>query len=295
MVELTEQEVRCQNLLKIYNESENKIKSEAMVNRAYIDKTSKMTIEEKVNAQKNSIKTEITNINPRFKEGSKNYDSTEKLITETLENYEKTLIELSEFYDRKIEQLILSKVELEASLMGAILNEEYLAHRITKKSDQKENDRVKKSVKENIKSVLEKLRFKKENKREVDPKMIANMLDVQDIAVEIEQKMTDRVEKSIQDKKDNKDFISNVEKEIAMINSEIDRINDGKKNAIKDAMEVGNKELSINICKPKMFKKITRFFISRFNTAKVVKTSIIDPLNLRIESFKNNELVSMKG
>lgn len=295
MVELTEQEVRCQNLFKIYNESESRIKSEAMVNRAYIDKTSQTTIAEKVNAQMNSIKAEINNINPRFKEGSKNYDSTEKLVTETLENYENVLVELSEFYDRKIEQLILRKVELEASLMGAILNEEYLANKIIKKSNQKENDKVKKSVKENIKSVLEKLKFKKENKKEVDPKMIANMMDGQDIAVELEQKLTDRVEKTIQDKNNNKEFISNVEKEILMINTEIDRINERKKKAIYDAMEAGNKELSINICKPKMFKKITRFFISRFNTAKVVQTSIIDPLNLRIESFKNNELVSMKG
>lgn len=295
MVELTEQEIRCKNLFKIYNESESRIKSEAMVNRAYIDKTSQTTIAEKVNAQTNSIKAEINNINPRFKEGSKNYDTTEKLITETLENYENVLIELSQFYDRKIEQLILRKVELEASLMGAILNEEYLANKILKKSNQKENDKVKKSVKENIKNVLEKLKFKKENKKEVDPKMITNMIDGQDIAVELEQKLTDRVEKTIQDKNSNKGFISNVEKEILMINTEIDRINERKKKAIYDAMEAGNKELSINICKPRMFKKITRFFISRFNTARVIQTSIIDPLNLRIESFKNNELVSMKG
>ena len=44
-----------------------------------------------------------------------------------------------------------------------------------------------------------------------------------------------------------------------------------------------------------MFKKITRFFVSRFNTAKVVQNTIIEPLNQRIESFKNNELSSMKG
>ena len=60
-------------------------------------------------------------------------------------------------------------------------------------------------------------------------------------------------------------------------------------------MEVGDNQIATSIKRPRVFKKITRFFISRFNTAKVVKTSIIDPLNIRIESFKNNELLNMKG
>ena len=75
----------------------------------------------------------------------------------------------------------------------------------------------------------------------------------------------------------------------------IERLNERKKNSIYDAMEVGDKALTTNIKRPRIFKKITRFFVSRFNTAKVVQTTIIDPLNLRIESFKNNELSSMKG
>ena len=47
-------------------------------------------------------------------------------MTETLASYEQALIELSQFYDGKIEQLILRKVELESSLIGTILNAEYL-------------------------------------------------------------------------------------------------------------------------------------------------------------------------
>ena len=60
-------------------------------------------------------------------------------------------------------------------------------------------------------------------------------------------------------------------------------------------MEVGSKEITATIRKPRVIKKITSFFASRFNTAKVVETTIIDPLNLRIESFRANELSSMKG
>lgn len=293
MVQLTEEELRCQQLYRVYNESESKIKSDAMVNRAYVDKISVDTINKKVSSQMNSIKTEIHNINPKFKEGSKHYDDTKKLVTETLANYENVLSELSKFYDGKIEQLILRKVELESSLISAILNEEYLSQKIIKKSKLKENDTAKKSITENIKSVFEKFKSKKENKNEVDPKLIANMLDSQDIAIELEKKLENGVEKSKNDKASNKDFILSTEKEIVLIDNEIKRLNERKMQSIYDAMEIGTKELAVDIKKPKMFSKITRFFVSRFNTAKVIENTIINPLNLRIENFKNNELLNM--
>lgn len=294
MSELTEEEV-CKQLLELYNESESKIKTDAIVNRAYIDKISEDTINEKVNAQMNSIKTGIYNINPKFKEGSKNYDNTKKLVTETLANYEKALIELSEFYDEKIEQLILRKVELEASLIGSILNEEYLNQKIIKKNNQKENDKLKKSLKENIKSVIEKIRVKKNDTSELDTKLIANIMDQQEVAGEMEIQLANKVEQTVKDKTDNQEFIENAEKEILMINTEIDRINERKQKSIYDAMEVGDKTLTTSIRRPRMLKKITRFFISRFNTAKVVENTIIEPLNLRIESFRNNELANINS
>ncbi len=294
MENLTDGE-KCKNLLKLYNESEGKIKANAMVSRAYIDKVSLDTIDEKVNAQMNSIKVGICNINPKFKEGSKNYDVTKKLVSETLSKYEQALIELSKFYDGKIEQLILRKVELEASLVGAIINEEYLNQSIVKRNNQKENDKVKKSVKENIKTVLEKIKTKRSNNAEVDPKMITNLLDQQEVAIELEEQLSNKIDKTVKDKNENKEFLSKVEKEISMIDTEINRINDRKKESIYNAMEVGNKEMITTIRKPRMFKKITRFFVSRFNTAKVVETTIIEPLNSRIENFKNTELSSMVG
>lgn len=294
MEELTEEEI-CKELKKLYDESEGRVKTNAMVCRAYADRVSSDTINDKVNAQMNSIKTEIYAINPKFKEGSKNYEQTKQLVSETLANYEKALIELSEFYDGKIEQLILRKVELEASLVGAILNEDYLYEKIVRKTNQRENDKVKKSVKENIKIAIEKLKGKKEEKKEIDPTVIAHLVDGQDVEGEIEQKLKERVEKSTIAKKQNSEYMEKAEKEISLIEEEIERINERKVNNIYDAMEVGNKSLTTNIRKPKMFKKITRFFVSRFNTAKVIENTIINPLNLRIESFKNNELVDMKG
>ncbi len=292
--ELTKKQI-CSNLKKLYDESQSRVETDAMVRRAYTDRISSDTINEKVVAQMNAIKTGIYEINPKFKEGSKNYDTTKKLVSETLANYEKTLIELSEFYDGKIEQLILRKVELEASLVGSILNEEYLSEKVIRKNEQKDNDKVKKSVTENIKSAIEKITNRKKDKNEIDFNDISKLMDGRDVAEEIDNKLNKRIEKTVEDKKANKEFLSKVEKEIALIDDEIDKINERKKQSIYDAMEVGDKAIATTIRKPRMFKKITRFFVSRFNTAKIVESSIIEPLNLRIEGFRNNELVNMKG
>lgn len=294
MEELTDEQI-CKNLKKLYDETEERVKVDAMVRRAYTDRISSETINEKVTAQMNAIKVGIYDINPKFKEGSKNYDSTKKLVSETLANYESALVELSEFYDGKIEQLILRKVELEANLLGSILNQEYLAQKLNRKNEQKEKDKVKNSVKDNIKLTIERLKNFKKDKTEIDAREIASLMDKQDIASEIDQKLDKRIEKSVGDKKENKESMMKFEKEIALIDDEIDRINQRKQKSIFDAMEVGDKSIAINIRKPRMFKKITRFFVARFNTAKIVEANIIAPLNLRIESFKNNELLDMKG
>ena len=294
MEELTEQEI-CQSLEKLYDESENRVKTNAIIRRAYIDRTSSDTISQKVNAQMNAIKTGIYEINPKFKEGSKNYETTKELVTEALANYEQALIELSGFYDGKIEQLILRKVELEASLVGSILNEEYLYQKVARKTEQKENDKVKKNVKYSIRNMIDRFINKKQSNKEIDSNTLTALMDAQDVEAEIDNKLEGRIIKSVEDKKNNKDYMEKAEKEIALINSEIAKLNERKIKSIFDAMEVGGVELTSTIKRPRVFKKITRFFVSRFNTAKIVKSSIIDPLNYRIESFKNNELSGMKG
>ena len=291
---LTDQEI-CIKLKNLYDETENKIKTNAMVSIAYIDKTSSDTINEKVNAQMNSIQAGIYNINPKFKEGSKNYEQTKKLVAETLASYEAALLELSQFYDGKIEQLILRKVELEAGLIGSILNDEFLREKLVRNNDQKENDKVKVSVKSTIKAALERFKQRKSAERTINPIEISKLMDQQDVVCEIDQELTHKVEKTEAEQKDNVDFITNVEKEISMVNAEIERINDRKKKSIYEAMEVGDKAVSTTFKRPRVIKRITGFFVSRFNTAKVVESTIIDPLNLRIESFKSNELSSMKG
>lgn len=294
MENLTDQEI-CIKLKRVYDENESKIKTNAMVSRAYADKISSSVIAEKVNAQMNSIKTGIYSINPKFKEGSKNYAQTKKLVSETLASYEAALLELSEFYDGKIEQLILRKVELETNLMGSLLNEEYLRQKLIRNNNQKENDKVKLSVKDSIKAALEKFKIRKVNHDSVDPLEISKLMDKQDVVCELDQKLSNKVEKTEADQKANIDYISNIEKEISLVNDEIERINERKQKNIYDAMEVGDKCMTTTFRKPRVIKKIATFFASRFNTAKVIENTIIEPLNIRIENFKVNELSSMKG
>lgn len=295
MENLTDQEI-CVNLKKLYNETENRVKTNAMVSRAYIDKVSTESINNKVTSQMNSIKTGIYNINPKFKEGSKNYEETKKLVTETLASYEQALVELSQFFDGKIEQLILRKVELEASLIGSILNDEYLREELVADTDKKDNDRVKLSVKDSIKSVFERFKIKKTEKTNIiDPMEISKLMDKQDIVCEMDEQFSSNIEKRKVAKVRNMEFSKKLEKEISLINSEIERINERKKESISKAMEVGGTEMVTNIRRPRVIKRITTFFASRFNTAKVVETTIINPLITRIENFKSNELSGMKG
>ena len=282
-------------LKKLYEESEQKITTGAMINRAYTDKISIETIQEKVEAQMNAIKVGIYEINPKFKEGSKNYDITKEEIIKVMTDYEQNLRELSEFYDGKIEQLILRKVELEANLVGSLINEEFLYQSVEKKKEQKEKDGVKENVVSTLKKVFDKITNKKQEKVEVDVRLLQNMQDGKDLERELETDLDNKIEKTKDEQKENKVFLEKIEKEIRLIEEEIKRINERKKQSLYEAMEIGDKQLTLTIKKPKMFKKITRFFVSRFNTSKVIKNTIIEPLSNRIESFKNNELSNMKG
>ena len=294
MEDLAEQR-KCYDLKKIYDETETRVITEAKIRSAYINKVSADTINEKVNNQLNSIKTGIYRINPKFKEGSKNFDKTKTLVTETLAGYEQALIDLSEFYDGKIDQLIMKKVELEADLIGSILDEQYFSYVISETENRKANDEVKKAAKGNFLSAFNKLINRKKEHKTIDPYTMNKLIDSNDITIEVEESITEKLERVSNKKLENKEVVSNIEKEIARINGEIERLNDRKKQNIYDAMEVGDKSISTTVKGPKIFTKITRFFMGRINTASVVENTIIDPLRLRIESFKNNELSNIQG
>lgn len=281
-------------LNKMYDESEDTITANAILSRVYTDRISVDSINSKVDAQMNAITASITGINPKFKENSKNYDLVKQSIVETMSNYESALIDYSKFYDTKIEQLILRKVELESSLVGIIINDEYLFRKEVERTKQKENDKVKNKVTEGIKKVIEKIKGKKDV-APIDVKLLQNMQDSKDVEIELSEEMERKLEKTKVESKDNKEQLEKVEKELRLIDEEIARLNKLKKEALNNAMEVGDKWIDVNVKKPHLFKKITRFFVSRFNTPKIVEQTVIEPLNKRIEEFRENELSSMKG
>jgi len=281
-------------LEKMHIDSEHSVKLSATVNRACVDKISTEMINQKVSSQMNAITAGIHNINPKFKEGSKNYDTIKSQIVTSLANYETALMQLSDFYDGKTEQLILRKVELEAQLVGVLFKKEHLHRKKIKKINQKENDQVHHSIRGRIKSMIDTLKSRDKESKEPDVNLMKKMQDGKDIEVEVVKNLENRIEKTKVDQKDNELIFDKVRKEIRLIDDEIERINERKTMALKEAMEVGGKGMVATIKKPKMFKSITRFFANRFNTQKMVVKTIIEPLNQRIEDFNNNELSNIK-
>lgn len=91
-------------------------------------------------------------------------------------------------------------------------------------------------------------------------------------------------------KKDNKNIIQKLEKEIKRTNQKINELNEQKVKQAFCAMESENKALSTQIRKPRTIKKITKFFANRFNTYNVIVKSVLEPINHRIDEFKVNEL-----
>ena len=295
MKKLTEDEQLCLTLKNFLDTSEIRVRNDAVVNRAYADKVSKETISKKVDTQLNAIRYGIMQINPRFKEGHKNYEATKEVILEAMKEYEESLKELSDFYDGKIESLILRKVELQGNLVAALIAQDYLAAKVDRKIMQQENDHIKLTLKARIQSAFEKLKEKKNNKEEIDIRDIHLVKDANDIQEEVEDKLAKRVEKSVKDRKENGDQISSIKEEIRLIDEEIVRMNDRKEKALMNAMETTEKAISVTIKGPKIIGSIKRFFASRFNTKKVIETTIINPFKSRINEFKENELSSIEG
>ena len=209
--------------------------------------------------------------------------------------YQESLLTLSRFYDEKIEQLILSKVELEAGHLGGMVNKEYLDHIERIKLKQKDNDVVKEKINDNTMTYYQKVVEKRENGEESNPLFYIYLSDANDIQAEIDIRNKKGLEDTIKEKEENAKEIEDKEKEIKRIEDEIAKMNERKVSAITEAMEEGEKTISVNVKRPRAFTRIKRFIVSRFNTYKVINDTIINPLNKKIEEFRKNELTDMKG
>lgn len=131
---------------------------------------------------------------------------------------------------------------------------------------------------------IEKLIFKKV---ELEAKLLMTIITKEYLA----QKETEKSEEY----QDNQQFLLKLQKEVKHINKKIRKLNQEKEKQILEAMEVGGKELSVQIRKPRKIKSLTKFFMGRFNTYKVIMKNVIEPFKQRIDEFKVNELKKVDG
>lgn len=271
----------------------NYAKSEAIIQRALVQKTSYDAIVDKVNFKRNGIRASIKNINAKFNKSNKKYNEIQSEIDKSIKKYESILYELSDFFDTKIEQLILKKLELEAHLVGSIIKEEYLIEEENNKKDAKENDKLLLALSNSVKNFMNKLTKKKEQK-EIDVTLISKLQDKEDLEEEQKDRLNNLVENTINLRKENLEKISNLEKEILSIEKEIKRLNENKEKAIIEAMESSSKDLVLKKSKGNLVEKIRVFFKSRINPAYVIYENIINPMNEYINSYEENVLENIK-
>lgn len=278
-------------LKKFYDKSTEDIKISAVIHRALIDKKTSEAINKKVNSEFNSIQAGIYNINSKFNENSRNYADVKKEILNVLTEYEEALIEYSNSYDEKIENLILKKVELESNLVGRIFNEENIKEEKMFKEKEKQKGNVKKSLGESFKNLLNKLKPEKE----LDVQMISRIQDNKEIEETEEKKLVNKIEKLETENKLNTVEMITIEKQILKINDEINKLNEEKILALENAMETKEKWIVVpTIKKPQVFSKVKKFFANKLNPTKMVMKTVILPLRLRIQEFKNSELSEIK-
>lgn len=288
----TNEEYAQSALRRFFDTATENITMSATLNRALADKISTETINTKVNNQFNSIQISMYKINPKFNEKSKHYDVIKKEILDVLTDYEATLTEYSEYFDNKIEELLLKRVELESHLIGKIFKEENLKSVENKREKEKETDKLKNTLVETNKKFFEIFsNKKKENKLNIQD--MRKLEDSIDLEKEQTQKLNKRVEKIQEKNRTNMSEIAGVEKDLKNVNKQIKELEENKKILLEEAMETKDKWISKTIKKPFSFSRITRFFSCKFNTPKMVTKTIIDPLRLRISEFKTNELVNL--
>ena len=281
-------------LKRFYDTTTNTIQMSALVNRALTDKISTQTINQKVNNQLNSIYTSIYRINSKFDENSKNYEIVKREILDVLTDYENALTEFSDYYDLKLEKLILKKVELESHLVGKIFKEESLKMNEDKSIKNKDNDKLKISLSNRTKNIFEKINLNKKEDNYVNVENFSIMQDYIDLEKEQDKKINKRILKFQEKNKTNMAEIVGLENQIKKISAQIDEMNNNKKLQIESAMETREKWIAKTLRKPSVLQKAKCFFANKFTTSKVITKTIIAPLKIKINEFREKELQEIK-
>ena len=281
-------------LKRFYDTATSSIQTSALVNRALVDKISTETINQKVNNQLQSIYVSMNRINPKFNETSKNYGVIKQDILDVLTDYEVALTELSDYYDVKLEDLILKKVELEANLVGKVFKDESLKQEEDKKIKLKDKDYLKLSFSEKSQNIVQRVSAGKQENHSVDFKDIRYLRDLADLESEQNNKLDRKITNVQESGKNNQAEIEDIEKKIKSISNEITTINEKKKLKIENAMETREKWISTTLRKPSVWARTKNFFSNKFSTAKVISKTVIAPLKMKVREFRVNELEGLK-
>ena len=281
-------------LKRFYDTTTDNIQTSALVNRALTDKISTETINQKVNNQLNSIYVSMNRINPNFNETSKNYGIIKKNILDVLTDYESALTEFSDYYDKKLENLILKKVELESNLVGKIFREEALTKDETIKTKMKDKDYLKMSFSEKTRDIATKVSAQKNFNNIINYIDIRALKDLKDLESERNNKIDKKILKIKEKNENNQSEIKKIESEIQKVSKEIIEMNEKKRLGLEEAMETKDKWISVTLKKPSVWTKTKRFFSNRFNTINVISKTIIEPLKIRVQEFRVNELKGLK-
>ena len=282
-------------LKRFYDTATSNVQTSALVNRALADKISTETINQKVNNQLNSIYTSMNRINPKFNENSKNYGVIKQDILDVLTDYELALTEFSDYYDVKLEKLILRKVELESNLIGRVFREENLKKDENIKLKMRDKDALKMTFAEKAKTVSEQVASKKQESNPAYFADIRKLQDLEDLKLEQENRIDKKISKIQESNKTNQAEIVGIENEIKKISKQINELNEKKRLGLEEAMETREKWISVTLRKPSVWSKTRTFFSNRFSTAKVVSKTVIAPLKMKVKEFRVNELEGLKG
>jgi hypothetical protein len=281
-------------LKRFYDTATDDIQMSALVNRALTDKISTETINQKVNNQLNSIQSSMYMINSKFNESSKNYGVVKKEILDVLTDYELALTEYSDYYDNKLENLILKKVELESHLVGKIFKDENYKTEESIKTKENQSDKLKLSFSEKTKNIFEKFLIKKNEESQINLQEISKLQDCVDLENEQDKKLDKKLLKIQEKNRTNLAEITKLENDIKSISHEIDEINETKRLGLEQAMETRDKWIAVNLKKPSMVKRAKTYLANKFHTSKVITKTVITPLKQRVDEFRNTELASLK-
>ena len=256
------------------------IELQAIVAKAKTDRVIEDSIDNKVNAEFNSMLYQIKKLNSRYGEKNRSYATIKDELITLLKKYEKKLYEIinndvEELDNLFIEMATLQYKKLNTIIENAILIMEDKNNSIQKKIAQRISDSMK-----NLMALITNKTLDKE--AYIDVSLYNKMADEIGIQNEIDKKIILKVNSK------NEKYLIEVEEitiEIKKVEKKIEKINKKINQLILDSMESEEKSLSTDI-KPEFKEKVSLFFLSKFNMPYLVRKRVLQPFEERILNYK---------